>query len=167
MEHIKQIEDYPDYYVSDQGNVYSNKSGAMKKLKPNKRWDGYAGVCLCNNGTQKQIKIHRLVAKAFVPNPENKPCVNHKDGNRQNNCADNLEWATYKENIQYYYNVQKPNDLYDPRSEELKVRRRRYREAHLEKNESYKVNKNIGVELTQEQIMTEMWKSVVGFERTL
>lgn len=58
-----------------------------------------------DTGKYKQCYIHRLVTETFIPNPENKPTVNHKDGNRYNNCVDNLEWATYSENIQHAFNT--------------------------------------------------------------
>jgi len=149
---IKVIEGFEDYFVSDQGEVFSTKSGSMKKRKPCKGGDGYLGLGLCNKGNRKQMSIHRLVAQAFVPNPENKPCVNHIDGNKQNNNANNLEWVTYRENNQYFNEIQKPNGIYDSSEEinarqrryreehreELKVQRRRYREAHREEINAYK-----------------------------
>lgn len=64
---------------------------------------GYAGVTLSNGKTKVYPNIHRLVAQAFVPNPNNKPCVNHIDGNKQNNCVTNLEWVNWDENIKHAY----------------------------------------------------------------
>lgn len=63
--------------------------------------NGYQILPLNRNGKKYTKKIHRLVAQAFIPNPENKPCVNHKDTNVKNNNMDNLEWCTVLENIQY------------------------------------------------------------------
>lgn len=60
---------------------------------------GYLFVGLSKNGIPYPKDVHRIVATHFIPNPENKKCVNHKDGNKLNNCVDNLEWCTYSENI--------------------------------------------------------------------
>lgn len=66
-------------------------------MKDKTTCNGYKGICLRNNG-MKWIGIHRLVAIAFIPNPENKPEVDHIDGNKKNNCVDNLRWVTKEEN---------------------------------------------------------------------
>lgn len=63
----------------------------------------YKAISYSENGKQKHITIHRLLGKAFIPNPENKPQINHKDGNPQNNSLDNLEWVTAQENIEHAY----------------------------------------------------------------
>ena len=65
----------------------------------------YLEVLLYNNGTQKRFQIHRLVAICFLENKENKPCVNHLDGNPSNNKLTNLEWVTYSENEKHSFNV--------------------------------------------------------------
>lgn len=62
---------------------------------------GYKSVCLSNNGENQQVKLHRLVAKYFIPNPGNLPEVNHKDEDKTNNCIENLEWCTSKYNCNY------------------------------------------------------------------
>jgi len=79
-------------------------------LKPRNYTNKYLYVDL---GTAKNRKlVHRLVAQAFIPNPFQKPCVNHKDGNRINNKLENLNWVTYSENEKYSYTVlgKKPNN---------------------------------------------------------
>lgn len=64
---------------------------------------GYEIVHISVNGKRKALTMHRLVALAFVPNPDNKPFVNHKDGDKTNNDANNLEWVTHKENMAHAY----------------------------------------------------------------
>lgn len=95
------------YQISNLGNVkrigtYSNQTGkewiSNRILKPAIKSNGYMFVGLSKNGKVSSKHIHRLVAEAFVSNPDNKPTVNHKDGNKSNNTVDNLEWVTYLEN---------------------------------------------------------------------
>lgn len=72
-----------------------------KVLKPSINPDGYAIVQLHNEEKVWYARVHRLVAMAFIPNPENKPCINHLDNTRDNNIVSNLEWCTVKENAQH------------------------------------------------------------------
>lgn len=105
---VKGCEGYSDiYWVTKEGEILSEYIGMqpLKKriTKPTKNSrNRYYEVCLMNKeGKKEYIKVHRLVAKAFVENPLNKPQVNHKDENGLNNRADNLEWTTPKENSRY------------------------------------------------------------------
>lgn len=83
------------YKVSNYGRVKSVKKQLV--LKTSGSGNRYKTVALCN-GMRKTFRIHRLVAAAFIPNPDNKPCIDHIDGDRANNHADNLRWVTYLEN---------------------------------------------------------------------
>lgn len=103
MEEVwKDIEGYEGLYqVSNLGNVKSlNYQGVSREkiLKPFINSDGYKRVMLYKNKTIKRLSVHRLVAQAFIENPNNYSCVNHKDENNQNNVVSNLEWCTYKYN---------------------------------------------------------------------
>lgn len=94
----KNIVDFDKYFISDKGEVFSKKQGVEKIRKLHDNGFGYLIVDLRKDGKKYNKKVHRLVAEAFIPNPENKPEVNHKNGNRKDNRVENLEWVTSKEN---------------------------------------------------------------------
>lgn len=105
----KDIEGYEGFYqVSNLGRVKSLRGWSGNKyiqrekiLGQHKNDKGYLSVTLIKNREIGYRRVNRLVAKAFVPNPQNKEQVNHIDGNKENNIADNLEWCTCKENINH------------------------------------------------------------------
>lgn len=110
MEEVwKDIDGYEkSYQVSNLGNVRSverigenNRKYPMQMLKKRLNWKGYPKVCLNKHGHKKIFSVHRLVAKAFIPNPDNLPQVNHKDENKENNNVNNLEWCTAGYNNNY------------------------------------------------------------------
>lgn len=96
---MKSIDNYGNYFITTDGRVWSQKSN--KYLKAGLNVPGYKFVFICQNGTKTILAVHRLVALAFIPNVENKPFVNHKDGNKLNNLVDNLEWVTRQENMNH------------------------------------------------------------------
>ena len=99
------------YYITKEGKVYISNyknTGVDKEMRP-RIIAGYYALGLedpkstSKNRIQKIHKIHRLLAEYFIPNPDNKPCINHKDGNKLNNSLDNLEWVTISENTKHAY----------------------------------------------------------------
>ena len=97
---MKDIKGYEGLYaITSCGKVWSYRR--KKFLKPVANRVGYFYVNLCINGNHTSYAIHRLVAEAYIPNPENLPEINHKDENKENNCLQNLEWCNRKYNINY------------------------------------------------------------------
>jgi len=92
------VDEFPKYEISNFGRVKNHKN---RILKIGTHRDGYKQIVLRKNKKSYTRKIHRLVAIAFIPNPENKPVVNHIDEDKTNNQAENLEWMTIKENNLY------------------------------------------------------------------
>jgi len=113
------------YQVSNIGNIRSinyHRSGVDKLMKTQKLNNGYYSVGLTLNGVTKRFLVHRLVAEAFIPNPDKLPQVNHKDEDKSNNIVDNLEWCTFEYNLYYGSHFQRCgfSKRGIPRSEETK-----------------------------------------------
>lgn len=106
MEEIwKDIPDYEGIYqASNLGNIKRIETQRILKKYVNKT-NGYAYIHLSKHNKTKVLRVHRLIAKTFIENKNNKPYVNHKDGNKLNNNINNLEWCSQKENIQHAINV--------------------------------------------------------------
>ena len=163
LEVWKDIENYPNYQVSNFGRVKSkerissccyNSTRKIKEkiLKQNLEKNGYKTVCLFDNGKHTK-RVHKLVAQSFIKNENNYPCINHIDGNKQNNNVGNLEWCSYSHNINeaYKLGLAKPSDN----------QKRKVREYCL-KNKSkalYQLD-------TNNKIIKE-WKSAVEVENTI
>lgn len=95
-ERWKIINDFPNYLVSDLGNIKTRKTNKLRKSSVGKR--GYIVISLRKDNKTYLRTLHRLVAQAFIPNPDNLLEINHKDGNKVNNELVNLEWVTTKDN---------------------------------------------------------------------
>ena len=94
---FKTIKGFDNYLISDSGEIYNKITNRHKHASPNQNVQ-YLQISLWKDGIEHHKYVHRLVAETFIPNPENKPEVNHIDGNRQNNNVRNLEWVTSVEN---------------------------------------------------------------------
>jgi len=98
----KDIEEFPRYKISETGELYSKHT---KRILTPTIYDNYYRLRLAKNGKYLSKAIHRLVAQTYIENIDNKPIVNHKDGNTMNNNVDNLEWCTHSENVLHAYNT--------------------------------------------------------------
>lgn len=108
----KDIENYEGLYqVSNYGRVkslprmYAQKHGIIEKILKLQDSNGYLKCQIYKNGKQKRYFLHRLMAIAFIPNPNFLPCINHIDGNKLNNKIENLEWCTRSQNVRHAYKL--------------------------------------------------------------
>lgn len=115
----KKIKGY-EYYIGYDGTIINKVTEHEKKPISNHTGKGYLYVDLYKNGKKKRFYVHRLVAEAFIPNPFNKPYINHKDGNPKNNCANNLEWCTPQENVEHASKILGVMKQYEKANEQRK-----------------------------------------------
>lgn len=96
------IRGYEEYIINKEGKVYSSKTEKFLSIRDR---GGYLAFTVCVKNKRKDIAIHRALAVTFIPNPENLPFINHKDGNKHNNSLNNLEWCTCSQNVQHAYDT--------------------------------------------------------------
>lgn len=108
------IKEFPSYSVNEYGVVLNTTTKVVKKATIGK--NGYKYVTLYNKGFTQKLYVHRLLGIYFIPNPKRKRTINHKNGNKLDNCLSNLEWATDKENLTHALQT----GLRKPRSRKLK-----------------------------------------------
>lgn len=166
---IKSFYDFPNYYATREGDVFSKnygQTGVCGRMKAHLSYRGYLYVQLQNKKLVKKFYIHRIVAEVFIPNPLNLPCVNHKDFNKENNYVSNLEWCTAKENAQHalkggHYNPWTGEDSERHILTELQVLQ--IREMHIPKKMPFaRIAKlyNVGTSTIANIIYRNSWKQI-------
>lgn len=108
------------YFVTEEGLVIGKRGNPLVPSTTT----GYQSLKLLHEKTISYVRVHRMVAECYLPNPDNLPCVNHKDGNKQNNHKDNLEWCTTKENSEHAVAsglIKSGTDAYDATLSEAEV----------------------------------------------
>lgn len=113
MEEWKILEENNKYAINNKGQIINTSTMKYKKTEIH---NGYERVIFIKNGKRTRHKVHRLVAKYFVPNPKNKDIVNHIDENKLNNHFSNLEWCTSQENIRHSINMKLIKEGVEPRT---------------------------------------------------
>ena len=118
----KDVKEYEGLYMIDENGNIKNKDGYQKKINVAK--NGYCIVDLYKNNIRHTYTVHRLVAQAFLDNPYNLDVVNHKDGDKTNNCVSNLEWCDYSYNLKHAFDnkLRKPVHEYMAKLSEQEVR---------------------------------------------
>ncbi|MFA5431995.1 MAG: endodeoxyribonuclease [Candidatus Paceibacterota bacterium] len=158
-----------DYSVSNCGNIYSNKFNKRIKLKPNKIKGGYLIVRLYVDGVMYDRLVSVLVGEYFVPNPDNKPQINHKNGNKLINNDWNLEWTSQSENIQHAYKTglmsKTYKDCYNAKLNELDVKNIRIMLYNNEKQRSIAKTYNISEQVISSIKHNRSYKNIGLIDR--
>ena len=101
MNKLIEVKGYSGYFINKNGQVFSNRRGKLTEMSYPKDKDGYIRICFSINSKRSYFRLHRLIAETFIPNPNNYKYVNHKNGIKDDNRVDNLEWCTSKENTNH------------------------------------------------------------------
>jgi hypothetical protein len=111
---LKELKEFPKYFINEKGELFSNRYGEMKKMKNFITITGYPAVVISIKGKRRHKTIHRLVAETFLPNPNNYTDVDHKDNNRLNCNVNNLIWCTRQYNIKKAYDLGRLHQSWKP-----------------------------------------------------
>ena len=104
-----ELKDFPEYFAGNDGKIYSGKSGEMRCLKGRLGNQGYYQVGLCKNGKRYHKKVHRLIAKMFIPKSKGFSCVDHKNCDKTDNRIENLRWVSHRDNSRNQQIIAKNN----------------------------------------------------------
>lgn len=163
----KKIKDFENYEVSTDGEVRSlnyARSGKCRIMKPQPNGNGYLGVGLSKNNKSHTKTIHRLVAEAFIPNPDNLRDVDHINGDRTDNRVENLRWCSHKDNQGYDLCRQRMSEAHT--GKKLSEQHR----DNISKANKGKPKPHFEVKIDQytlDDVFVRTWKSTMEIERVL
>lgn len=153
---IKDVKGWEDYTIDINGNVFSKRKNKYLKQTINKY--GYCKVTLQKDKYKKIYSVHRLVAETFIENINNYPCVNHIDSNRTNNNIKNLEWVTYKQNMEHAVKNHRFDNMAKINSEKMK-KNRVYLISNGYKKANKKTSKKVG-QYDKNNNLIKIYKSI-------